>query len=83
MDTQRRRHLKTYETVSDLYPSPCLYAADLRGKRIPVTIQQVDLEEIRQHTGGTALRAVLTFQRARKCMIPNRTQDAWNPMNNW
>ena len=87
MDTQRRTKadagkahakradaLRAYETVSDLYPSPWLCAADLGGKRIRVTIERVDVEAIRQRDGGTAPRAVLTFQRARKRMILNKTQ---------
>ena len=72
--TERADALRAYETVSDLYPSPWLCAADLGGKRIRVTIERVDVEAIRQRDGGTAPRAVLTFQRARKRMILNRTQ---------
>ena len=62
------------ETVSELYPSPWLCAADLQGRQVRVTIHRVDAEDIRQRDGSTATKAVLTFERAQKRLILSKTQ---------
>ncbi len=62
------------ETVSELYPSKWLKAADLNGRAVTVKITRVDVEEFRQRDGSKKLAAVLTFERARKRMILNKTQ---------
>ncbi|HEY64247.1 MAG TPA: hypothetical protein G4O02_06710 [Caldilineae bacterium] len=62
------------QTVSELYPSKWLKAADLGGRAVVVKIVAVDVEEFRQRDGSKKLAAVLTFERARKRMILNKTQ---------
>ena len=62
------------ETVSELFPRPWLCAADLQGRPVRVTIHRVDVEDVRQRDGSTVLKAVLTFERATKRMILNKTQ---------
>lgn len=62
------------QTVSDLFPSKWLAADDLAGRAVVVQIAQVSLEEIRQRDGKYELKAVVTFERAHKRLILNKTQ---------
>ena len=62
------------ETVGDLYPSPWLHADDLDGRRVRVTVARVDIEGIRQRDGTIQPRAVVTFEKATKRLILNKTQ---------
>ena len=62
-------------TVAELYPSPWLSAGDLAGRAVTVTIARVDIEDIRNpQTTEKEPRAVVTFERAQKRMILNKTQ---------
>lgn len=66
--------MTTPQTVNDLFPSPWLNASDLAGRIITVRIASVSLEEMRQPDGKMELKAILTFDRAHKRMILNKTQ---------
>ena len=61
------------ETVTELYPSPWLKAEDLDGRAVTVTIKAVDLEDFRLPDGTHKPAAVLTFERASKRLILNKT----------
>ncbi len=61
------------ETVSELYPRPWLRAEDLAGP-VTVTIKSVELRDFRQPDGATKPAAVLSFERATKRLILNKTQ---------
>lgn len=65
---------RTPQTVSDLYPSKYVKPADLQGKPVTVHIAKVSVEELRQFDGTRALKVVLTFHKAAKRMILNKTQ---------
>ena len=56
------------------YTSPWLKAADLQGRPVTVTIDSVDVEDIRQMDGRTEARIVLRFQGKSKRLICNKTQ---------
>ena len=62
------------QTVSDLFPSKWLKSDDLGGRVVPVKIQAVDIEDIRQADGSKQAKAILTFERASKRLILNKTQ---------
>lgn len=62
-------------TVAELYPSPWLGPADLAGRAVTVIVARVDIEDIRNpQTSEKEPRAVVTFERAQKRLILNKTQ---------
>ena len=63
----------TPRTVSALFPSKWLTAADLQ-KPTTVTITDAMVEEVRQADGAKELKLVLSFKNASKRMILNLTQ---------
>lgn len=66
--------MTTPQTISELYPSKWLRAADLNGRSFVVTILVVSLEELRNpRTHKNELKAVLDFGRSKR-MALNPTQ---------
>lgn len=61
-------------TVSDLFPSPWLKAEDLAGRAVTVKIVAAQVETLRQFDGTQAPKLVLTFEKATKRLIVNKTQ---------
>ncbi len=62
-------------TVAELYPSPWLSPGDLAGRAVTVTVARVDVEDIRNpQTAEKEPRAIVTFERAQKRLILNKTQ---------
>ena len=64
----------TPATVSELYPSPWLKPEDLAGRAVTVKIVAAQVETIRQFDGTQAPKLVLTFEKATKRLIVNKTQ---------
>lgn len=64
----------TPRTVSDLFPSPWLKAEDLAGRAVVVKIVAAQVETLRQFDGTQAPKLVLTFEKAKKRLIVNKTQ---------
>ena len=64
----------TPATVSELYPSPWLKPEDLAGRAVTVKIVAAQVEEIRQFDGSKAPKLVLSFEKASKRLIANKTQ---------
>lgn len=62
------------QTVGDLYPRKWLKCEDLGGRAVTVKILAVDVDELRQPDGTRRQAAVLTFERASKRLILNKTQ---------
>lgn len=62
------------ETVSELFPTQWLTAADLDGRTVRVVIERVDFEDMRQRDGTTERKAVVSFERAHKRLVLNKTQ---------
>ena len=56
--------------ISQLFPSKFLKAADLQGRRVTVTIDRLHLEKVGPQQEQ---KPVLTFRKASKSMILNRT----------
>jgi len=61
-------------TVSDLFPSPWLKSEDLAGRAVVVKIVAAQVETLRQFDGTQAPKLVLTFEKATKRLIVNKTQ---------
>ena len=64
----------TPRTVSDLFPSKWLKAEDLEGRPRTVRIAEVTIEPLRQPDGTSKPAAIVTFERATKRLILNKTQ---------
>ena len=64
----------TPATVSELYPSPWLKPEDLAGRAVTVKIVAAQVEEIRQFDGTKTPKLVLSFEKASKRLITNKTQ---------
>lgn len=62
------------QTVADVYPCRWLHPDDLGGRTVAVKIAQVGVEEFRQRDGSYKVAIVLTFERATKRLICNKTQ---------
>ena len=63
----------TVQTVSELYPDRWLKARHLAGRAVTVKIVDVSVEEMRLPDGSKKIAAVLSFERATKRLILNKT----------
>lgn len=61
-------------TVSELFPSAWLTAADLGGRAVRVVIERIDFEDLRQRDGKRARKAIVSFEKAHRRLILNKTQ---------
>jgi hypothetical protein len=61
-------------TVEELYPRIWLRAEDLGGKRFTLKIVGAEVREFRQPDGQRVPKLVLTFERATRKLIVNKTQ---------
>ena len=59
--------------IHEMYPSTYLSAADLGGKDAKVTIETVKKERITSETGEQSDCFLLTFAKAKKAMVMNKT----------
>lgn len=59
--------------INEVYSSKYLGAADLRGRRVTVTIEGVDVEVFKKREGGSEKKLVLTFEGKEKQMVCNVT----------
>lgn len=62
------------QTLSQLYPGKYLKADDLNGKSYTLRIVAVNVELVRQFDGTKAWKVVLSFDKAQKLLILNKTQ---------
>jgi len=62
------------QTLSQLYPGKYLKADDLHGKSFALRIASVSVEYLRQFDGSKTWKVVLTFDKAQKLLILNKTQ---------
>lgn len=61
------------DNTSDIYPSKYICAADLRGRRVTVTIREVSFEMLRDRKGIELRKPVLYFTKAKKGWPVNKT----------
>ena len=62
----------TIRTLSELYPSPWLHAADL-AKPVTVRIASVELAEFHMPDNTTKMALVLSFEKAKRKLVANKT----------
>jgi hypothetical protein len=73
MESHEKIRESTLSTVSQLYPDPWLHASDLAGKRVTVRITAVELQEFHMPDGTTKLALAVSFEKAKKRLILNKT----------
>jgi hypothetical protein len=61
------------DNTSDIYPSKYICAADLRGRRVPVTIREVSFEMLKDRKGVELKKPILYFKKAKKGWVVNKT----------
>src|SRR5262245_468493 len=61
------------DNTSDIYPSKYISAADLRGRRITLTIREVAFEMLKDRKGKEERKPVLYFKKVTKGWVVNRT----------
>lgn len=61
------------KTVSDVYPSEWLHAANLMGRSVEVAVSAIEVREFRQQDGSKANRIVVTFKGAQRRLVCNKT----------
>ena len=66
--------LPTKLSQLDAYTSPWLKAADLQGRAHRLKVERATVEEVRQQDGGKELKIIVTFEKAKKRLICNKTQ---------
>ena len=62
------------KTVNDLLPRLWLKPEDLGGRRVTVKIIAAQVQEFRQRDGTMRAAVVLSFERAQRRLIANKTQ---------
>ena len=66
--------LPTRLSQLDAYTSPWLKAADLQGRAHRLKVERATVEEVRQTDGSKELKIIVTFEKAKKRLICNKTQ---------
>jgi hypothetical protein len=59
--------------ISDIFPSKYVKAADLQGRTVTLTIKELRVEEMLNHSNEKERKPVLHFERATKGLVLNRT----------
>jgi hypothetical protein len=59
--------------ISDIFPSKYVRAADLNGRTITLTIKELRVEDMTNHSGEKERKPVLYFEKATKGLVLNRT----------
>src|SRR4030095_10438402 len=63
----------TIDNTSDIYPSKYVSSADLKGRRVTVTIREISFELMKDRNGIELRKPVLHFKEAKKGWIVNKT----------
>lgn len=63
----------TIDNTSDIYPSKYVGSADLKGRRVTVTIREISFELMKDRNGIELRKPVLHFKEAKKGWIVNKT----------
>jgi hypothetical protein len=61
------------DNTSDIYPSKYVSSADLKGRRVTVTIREISFELMKDRNGIEQRKPVLHFKEAKKGWIVNKT----------
>lgn len=69
-DTAPLRKPVTYD---ELYPGRFIKAGELLGKKVPLTIADVDLEELSDSTGKAKIKCIVSFKETQKMLVACKT----------
>lgn len=70
-NTDRKRPKPT--SFDELYPGRFIKAGELRGKKVTVTISDVDVEELVGDAGEKKLKAIISFKESEKKLVACKT----------
>ena len=72
-DPQEPRKLKKPTIFDNLYPGRFLKASELMGKKVTLTISDIDLEELQDDTGAMKAKAIISFKESEKKLVACKT----------
>jgi hypothetical protein len=73
-ETQEQpRKLKKPSVFDQLYPGRFLKASELLGKKVTLTIVDVDLEELQGEDGAKKAKAIISFKETEKKLVACKT----------
>jgi hypothetical protein len=67
------RKLKKPTVYDELYPGRFIKAAELLGKKITLTISDVDIEELQGDDGAKKVKAIVSFKNTEKKLVACKT----------
>jgi len=72
-DQQEPRKLKKPTIFDQLYAGRFLKATELLGKKVTLTISDVDLEELQDDSGAKKAKAIISFRETEKKLVACKT----------
>ena len=72
MNDEPRKRAKPVD-FDQLYPGRFIKAGELLGKKVTLTISEVDLEDLQSEDGGTKVKAILSFRETEKKHVMCKT----------
>jgi len=73
MSAEEPRKLKKPTIFDQLYPGRFLKASELLGKKVTLTITDVDLEELQGEDGTKKAKAIVSFKETEKKLVACKT----------
>ena len=67
------RRLQKPSNFDQLYPGRFIKAGELNGKKVTVTIRDVDLEELQGEDGKAKAKAIVYFRETEKALVACKT----------
>jgi hypothetical protein len=67
------RKLKKPSVYDELYPGRFIKASELLGKKVTLTISDVDIEELQGDDGAKKIKAIISFERTEKKLVACKT----------
>jgi hypothetical protein len=73
MNDETPRKLKKPSVFDELYAGRFIKAGELLGKKVTLTIADVDLEELQDDSGGKKSKAIISFRETEKKLVTCKT----------
>lgn len=73
MNDNEPRKLRKPTSYDELYPGRFIKAGELLGKKVTLTIRDVDLEELQGEDGKPKVKAILAFEETEKMHVMCKT----------
>lgn len=67
------KKLKKPSIFDELYPGRFIKAAELLGKKVTLTISDVDIEELQGDDGAKKIKAIISFEKTEKKLVACKT----------